>query len=313
MNWRHRRPQDREPAPIAGGRSEMKPTFLIIGAGKAGTTTLYDLIGQHPSAAMAQCKEPMFFSHDENFARGIEWYESLFDCPADTKAIGEASIQYSMTGIYPQVAHRIGQHLPDAKIIYIVRHPLDRIESMWTQWQHAGFSQSGHVPTLDFGADIKNFPDFIDSSLYWKQLSAYRQYFPDEQILVLFYEDLCTDAAKLIEGTYDFLGLEPCDQLEDVSKPRNATADHQMDTPLMSKLRHMSLYQAIKNAIPHSLRDRLRKSQMLRRDSDRPLWKREAREWAIEQIVDDTRQFLTHCGKPVDYWRLDPREKVEVA
>ncbi len=109
----------------------MIPNFLIIGQTKCATTTLWSLLGDHPQIFMCDPKEPHYFSVPERYAQGIQWYESLFEGAGDAIAIGEASASYAGAR-YGQVAsERIFETLPNARLIYCVRHPLRRIESAW--------------------------------------------------------------------------------------------------------------------------------------------------------------------------------------
>src|SRR5262245_53029682 len=108
-----------------------KPNFFLIGAPKAATTSLALLLGKHPQICIAKGKEPHFFSDDHVFARGMSWYESLFAHGRTRPAIGDASTSYARSGIFPNTVHRIVEHAPNARIIYSVRHPIDRIESAY--------------------------------------------------------------------------------------------------------------------------------------------------------------------------------------
>ena len=123
----------------------MRPTFLIIGAAKCGTTSLFQLLRTHPEIGMSAVKEPNFFSRDPEFQRGWEWYESLFAGHEAKVAVGEASHTYTKIGIYPHAVTRIVERLPEAKLLYIVRHPLVRMESGW-----APRIQSCHTASAGF-------------------------------------------------------------------------------------------------------------------------------------------------------------------
>ena len=112
-------------------RPVIKPTFLVIGAAKAGTTSLYELLGAHPEVFLSDPKEPQFFT--ERYARGYGWYESLFADAAGYQAVGEGSTTYSELGIWPQTIDRLAAYVPEARFLYFTRHPLERLESMWIQ------------------------------------------------------------------------------------------------------------------------------------------------------------------------------------
>jgi hypothetical protein len=104
--------------------------FLIIGAAKAATTTLSSMLTAHPQGIISSIKEPHFFAVDQVYANGWQWYQSLFNHASSAKAIGDASTSYSRLPHHPKTLSRIVEHLGrDVKIIFIVSHPIKRIES----------------------------------------------------------------------------------------------------------------------------------------------------------------------------------------
>ena len=278
----------------------MKPNFLIIGAGKAGTTSLHRGFAQHPDVGMARTKEPKFFSHDVCYDRGWEWYESLFEGCEGRAAVGEATVHYSILGVHPDAARRIAHHLPGARIIYIVREPMSRLESMWLQYQHHGMP----IPR-SFGRTIRSYPEFIDSSLYFKQLSAYREHFPDERILVLFFDDLVRDPAAVFRQCFAFLGVRDDVEIEDATARHNAWQGRRMDSlPLSVVRRRAPGFDRVRDSLPRWIRGLLRR--VLRVPvTHRPRWDPETRQWVLNQIRDDVAALLEHCDKPLDLWAVE--------
>ena len=108
-------------------RRGVKPTFLIIGAPKTGTTSLWALLSEHPDVFVFPWKGTQFFS--KRYDWGFAWYESLFDEGSDATAIGESSANYSLGPSDSPVPQRIADYLPGVRLIYMVRNPLERIES----------------------------------------------------------------------------------------------------------------------------------------------------------------------------------------
>ena len=102
----------------------MRPNLIIIGAAKAGTTSLHYYLGLHPEISMSQRKELRFFSHEKYWSRGIEWYESHFSGIA--KIYGETSPSYAMYPRYPDPPERMHALVPHAKLIYVVSDPIER-------------------------------------------------------------------------------------------------------------------------------------------------------------------------------------------
>src|SRR5687768_751449 len=107
----------------------MLPTFVIIGAMKCGTTSLHYYLAEHPDVCMSEVKETNFFVAELNYARGLPWYESLF--PRRAAACGEASPVYAATWRFAGIPERMHAVLPRARLIYIVRDPVERMVSQY--------------------------------------------------------------------------------------------------------------------------------------------------------------------------------------
>ena len=108
----------------------MLPNLIVIGAAKCGTTSLHAYLDEHPEIAMSREKELHFFVDRKNWGRGIEWYEAQFDASAPVR--GESSPGYSAYPLYEGVAERMARVVPDAKLVYLVRDPVERVVSHYT-------------------------------------------------------------------------------------------------------------------------------------------------------------------------------------
>src|SRR3954454_7151346 len=104
-----------------------RPNFFIVGAMKSGTTTMARALSLHPRVFMSNPKELHYFVAGRNWGRGLEWYEEQFAAANGAVAVGEASVTYTQTPVSPGVAERMARLVPDARIIYLVRHPVERM------------------------------------------------------------------------------------------------------------------------------------------------------------------------------------------
>jgi hypothetical protein len=187
------------------------PTFFVIGAAKAGTTSLHHYLAHHPQIHMSAVKEPNFFAGPEN---GIPYpvgridslpeYERLFDSPLDVR--GETSPAYTNHPRRQGVPERISELVPDAKCVYLVRDPIERTVS---HYQHS-VAVAGERRTLREALDDLTDPylAWTCNSMYASQLEHYLKRFPQERILVVDQADLLTDRRSTLREIFAFLLVE---------------------------------------------------------------------------------------------------------
>ncbi|MDK1374222.1 MULTISPECIES: sulfotransferase [unclassified Sinorhizobium] len=174
--------------------------FLIIGAAKSATTWLQQSLQQDPNIYMPS-PELHYFSRD--YDRGDRWYLSNFSEEKNGRLVGEKSNSYMDT---QEACSRIWEKLPKARLIAQLRNPVDRAYSDYCMLYRRG----------EVGRDIARYLDprqgaggrFLDGGLYFQQLQRYLDRFPGDQLLVLLYEDLKTDAHTQLSRVRDFLKLD---------------------------------------------------------------------------------------------------------
>lgn len=270
---------------------EKKPTFLVIGAAKSGTTSLCDLLSRHPQVCFSVPKEVRYFSHDENYEKGWSWYLKHFDCQPKHVAIGDGSVHYAMKSHSPLAVDRIAQALPDVKLVYLVRHPLDRILSHYRMYQ-----RSGDAKFLTFEQDLMSgdyFHTLLEPSMYWLQLNAFRNRFSDEQIHIMFLDDLRTNEAQELNRLYTFLGVDQlCAQDLSLKKLNTNTAK---EKTWRSRIKDTAKLIAPKRPVQPVAEKKIGKAA----------WTQRAHQFAAKQIAEDAQQFLAYMEKPNGFWRMD--------
>lgn len=178
----------------------MLPTFIIIGAMKCGTSSLYHYLAAHPDIAMSRVKETNFFRSETDFARGVDWYESLFGPGA---ARGEASPGYSQAHAFPGVPERMVSVVPDVQLVYLVRDPVERIVSHWMHNRAAGRERRSIDDALEGESS-----HYVLTSMYGLQLEAFREHYSDDRIMVVAAEDLRKERTETVQSVCRFLGLD---------------------------------------------------------------------------------------------------------
>ncbi len=186
----------------------LKPQFMIIGAAKSGTTTLHQYLCRHPQIFMSTPKEPDFFSVDSHYAKGIDWYESLFQDAKPDQICGEASTTYSRLQQYPHTVERLFKVLPKVKLIYIMRHPVDRAYSFYVHRLKGARYKPELAVEKTFEETIVKQSEFIDSSFYLYQIEQYLKVYPLSSFLFLRMEDLIQHPHETICKILTFIGAD---------------------------------------------------------------------------------------------------------
>lgn len=290
-----------------------KPNFFVIGAAKCGTTSLCELLSQHPEVFFSPEKEPRFFSHENRYSKGFKFYDSFFDAASEEKVVGEGSTTYSEAWLdrSEKSAARIYQYSPEAKIVYCVRDPLERIESKWLDLVLSTdnglintelFSSGALNLSGDFNKDIKTHPEFVNTSNYWKHLTIYRNYFKDRDIKIIFLEEFREHPLTILKDTCHFLEIDPDFSFQEVHKPRNLTSTKKLSTNIGKMIRSMSGYKAIAYYSPSSVK-KLFAPILKKRSVARPEWEIELKLSTINKLQSDSFVFLKYCKKSQDYWQ----------
>src|SRR3972149_755288 len=180
------------------------PTFLIIGAMKTGTTSLYHYLAHHPQVHMPRQKEIDFFSEPAIWRLGWEWYLGQFaSAPSSAVAIGEASTSYTKFPEFSDVPRRIAERLPRVRLVYLIRHPVERIHSQYAH--HVLMGDERRPISEALLAD----PRYLNTTQYAMQLEQYLRYFDRDQILIVQAEHLRSVRRTTVRRIFTFLGIDP--------------------------------------------------------------------------------------------------------
>ena len=249
------------------------PNLFIIGAAKAGTTALYDYLAQHPQIFVSQAKEPMFFSRDEYYAKGLDWYEDVYFEGADDYPVrAEATPHYLYWS--EKVAPRIKEVYGERPVKFIVsfRDPVSRTYSWYWNMVREGREQLNfdealraeeqrlkkhHHELYRLGSMVYGYSA---GSRYASLLQPYLKLFHAEDFFFVFQDDLKSRVNETCANIFEFLGLESSIQ---ISNSNSNPAAMPRSRLLHKTLRQRSLLKAsIKPFVPGSVRRRL-KSKML--------------------------------------------------
>ncbi len=302
------------------------PNFLVIGAQKAGTTALYHYLRGHPEVFMSPIKEPHFFYFEGEtldfrgprdrevlghfLVSDLEGYEALFAGASGERALGEASAMY----LYSEKAvGRIEHHVPEAKLITVLRNPAERAYSSFLH-----MVRDGREPLSDFGRALEAEEGRIRSKwspiwhyrsmgFYHEQLSRYYEAFGPEQIGVYLYEDLESDPAGVLRDVYGFLGVDPS-FTPDVSARYNVSGlpkSKGLHAAHAFLLKPNPIKTVLKPLFPKKLRRRLVEASLnaLRnRNLVKPPFPEEVRRDLVEGYREDVLKLQGLIGRDLSAW-----------
>jgi hypothetical protein len=189
--------------------SDLRPTFIIAGTMRSGTSSLNAYLREHPEIAVSKPKEVHFF--DRNYEKGSDWYRKHFE-PTERLAVGEATPDYLYDRLAPS---RIAKDLPQVRIIVMIREPASRAYS------HYWHNRSRGIEPLSFDEAIGSENEriarspqdrmrysYVDRGRYAAQLRRLAEYIPGDRILVKTFDELQADPLNLYFETCRFLGID---------------------------------------------------------------------------------------------------------
>jgi Sulfotransferase domain len=191
------------------------PNLVVIGAQKCGTSVLHYYLSLHPEVSMSKPKELNFFIEERNWPRGIDWYRAHFDPEARVR--GEASPNYSAFPQHDGVPERMHSVVPAAKLIYMIRDPLERIAAHWVH----NYAKRREKGTL---AETLVHPNtsYVTRSMYAMQLERFLRFYDLDRVLVFQQSELRHKRMETLRRIFDFLGVDP-----DYTHPRFEQERHQ--------------------------------------------------------------------------------------
>jgi hypothetical protein len=287
-------------------RVRRKPNFFIVGAAKAGTSSLYNYIAQHPDVFMPELKEPHFFSEWRSPALEIDSmdeYLRLFEEAPENARVGEASTSYLASAA---AAQRIRRFNPNARIIIVLRNPIDRAYSQY--WNHV----RDNMESLSFEEALQAEPEriregkwhgfyYVEGGRYAKQVARYMDAFGRDSVRVYLFEDLSQDALGVCRDVLSFLRVDP-------SYPINPNRTYNRGGPqksvLLSKLTYggIALTREVQKALGTG--ESVRRSPLFARLRGVKEWLQERNTKRAPEMKAETKRMLRRAYRE-DILRLE--------
>jgi hypothetical protein len=285
------------------------PDFFIVGAPKAGTTSAYHYLAQHPEVFLSSVKEPNHFASHSIMGQGLYYdvdivadaadYAALFSAADGYGAVGEASVSYLF---YPEACERIHAAIPEARILVFLRDPAERAFSHYLMDQRLGLVHQPLAEIVSAGALAGgglHYQQYVSLGLYHAQLQRYLEAFGEDRVLVTFFEDLKQDPVAASKRIFRFLGVSEAFEPETrrvhnpYRKPRGGVVGRLYQSRGLRSL--------VKRAIPGGALDKARALAMPA--AGRPVLDAGLRGRLIELFAGDIDRLQRLCGRDLEAWR----------
>lgn len=297
-------------------------SFFVLGAAKCGTTSLYRYVDQHADVCFSDPKEPIFF--EAQYERGLDFYRrTYFAGWKGERAVGEARAHHLFL---PFVAERIRESLPDARLIVVLRDPVDRALSEWWHRFSRGIErlsfrdaleenvrrlESG--PTFDgeegarqWYRGLRNqrntatrYGLYLELGHYAPQLERYLALFPREQLEILFFEDLSRDPEAVTRRVWEFVGVAADAPLDDGSA--HNVASTRVRSPWAAWLRGLPRPAVVRDLLPDAIRGALHRA-VSGRSAARTFMDAETERWLLEHFEPYNRKLEQLTGRELPSW-----------
>ncbi len=268
---------------------------LIIGAMKSGTSSLFWYLSEHPQIAPCSDKEPHFF-RDLNGTGALRDYETLWDWnPERHRWALEASTSYAKRPARPDVAERLAQLDRTFKFVYVMRDPVDRIEShrahnllsgRWRECRH-----------------IEDTPHVYETTRYASQLDEYAEWFSDDDILLVKFEEMIEAPRETVDRVFELLGLETDVEIEGLGENRNPTSSQFRDRLASQVLKGLGVVdESAINELPGPVRSVYRR--LLQDEIPSPELTDEERDWVEFSLAGDIARLEDEYGFDTSGWSI---------
>lgn len=272
---------------------------LIIGSMKCGTTSLFKYLSEHPQIAGCKIKEPNFFADDENWSRGFDWYQRLweFDRRIHSVAI-EASTHYTKIPKFPNAAERIAETKANFKFIYIMRNPIERIESHYTHAKAKDWTLTDNEIVYR-----KLHSHVIEISQYARQLEEYYKHFSHDDILLLNLKDLKDDPHEVTTKVFRFLGVDSSYKPQSLSMIKNANKGRLVEHELWKRLKGIEMLKIAFELLPVNHRKLIR-NKFIYEIKDNIRLSKDQRSFVLEELHEDLKKLLDY-GFDISSWDIE--------
>ncbi|MFV8816189.1 sulfotransferase family protein [Haliea sp. E17] len=294
------------------------PNFLVVGASKSGTSSLYHYLKQHPEIGLSSVKETQFFNCDEIFGLGVDRFVDLyFDCSSSCKAIGDITPSYLVRGekVLPRILSVYGDKPP--KIVVIMREPVSRA---WSHYLHKVRSGEENLSFEDaiareeerIEADPGGWWGYRNEGNYEHFIQKWLQVIPRKNFLFITTEELADDPENVLSRLYRHVGVDPFFRAPDMSR-KNVGGQIRSRWLLGMIARQGVTKRIIKSIFPYRMRQKM-KSRLIAYNTKTTTpeieMTTEVRKQLAEFYIESNSRLAQTIGRELDEWRQPDESEV---
>jgi hypothetical protein len=272
------------------------PTTVVIGAQKCGTSTLHYYLGFHPEIGASKPKELNFFIEERNWTQGLDWYRSHFD-PSKRVRL-ESSPNYTTWPHHEGIPERMAEVVPDAKLIFVVRDPVARIEAHWVH---------NYAKRRERGTVIETITDpnttYVLRSRYFMQLERFLRFYDRDRILVFQQSDLRHRRLETLREVFEFVGVDPSFQHKSFNTVRHRTSKKRRATKAGMKVQEWSRTDWGRR-VPKAFWNYTEAGLRLSKPIERPNLRAELPDDVLEALREDAQKLREFTGRDFANWSI---------
>ncbi len=275
----------------------MRVDFMVIGAQKAGTTSLAAQLAAHPQICFCREKEPGYFHKTEDWEAGLDAYHRLYS-PRPGQICGEASTYYTFFPEFRGTYRRLYDYNPSLKLIYVMRHPVERVISHYT---HNRVREIDMRPPEQ--AVFSDSP-YVDRSRYGVQIRPYLELFGPENVLLLIFEEYTADQIVTLHRIADFLGIDPKPfDATDTTPLHQSVGQPYLRSEAARAFTKTELFQKVRGVVPAAIRQPIRHRLMSNKIDEKPHFPADVKDALWRVLEDDVHTVEQLLGRKLNIWR----------
>jgi hypothetical protein len=289
-------PRPSDDAAFPGAWSTTLPNLIVIGAQKCGTSGLHSWLDAHPQIAMSKPKELNFFIEARNWHRGLDWYARHFDPRVEVR--GESSPNYTTYPRHPGVPERMHSVVPNAKLVFLIRDPLERIAAHWVHNYAKRREKGDLLTTLAYPRT-----SYVVRSQYHMQLEQFLSFYPLERILILQQSELRRDRHATLRRVFEFVGVDSEFEDREFDRERHATAGKRRASRVGAKIQRLGRTE-YGQRLPKRFWNALDIPVRLRRPIARPDVRHALPPETLRLLREDAERLRELTGRDFAHWSI---------